>query len=84
MFKEFKEFALKGNMMDLAIGMIIGAAFTGIIGSLVDDIINPILGIFGGMNFDDLGDIFSSFMGGGFGSSFGFSGSAGASSLGLS
>ncbi len=45
---EFKEFALKGNMMDLAIGMIIGAAFTAIVSSLVDDIINPILGIFTG------------------------------------
>ncbi len=45
---EFKEFALKGNMMDLAIGMIIGAAFTAIVGSLVDDIINPFLGLFTG------------------------------------
>ena len=44
--QEFKEFALKGNMMDLAIGMIIGSAFTGIVNSLVNDIINPILGIF--------------------------------------
>lgn len=46
--QEFKEFALKGNMMDLAIGMIIGSAFTGIVNSLVNDIINPILGIFTG------------------------------------
>ncbi len=45
---EFKEFALKGNMMDLAIGMIIGAAFTSLISSLVDDIINPFLGLFTG------------------------------------
>ncbi len=45
---EFKEFALKGNMMDLAIGMIIGAAFTSIVSSLVDDIINPFLGLFTG------------------------------------
>ena len=50
MLKEFKEFALKGNMMDLAIGMIIGSAFTGIVNSLVNDIINPILGIFAGGN----------------------------------
>ena len=48
--QEFKEFALKGNMMDLAIGMIIGSAFTGIVNSLVNDIINPILGIFAGGN----------------------------------
>ena len=41
--QEFKEFALKGNMMDLAIGMIIGSAFTGIVNSLVKDIINPSL-----------------------------------------
>lgn len=45
---EFKEFALKGNMMDLAVGMIIGAAFTAIVQSLVNDIINPIIGIFAG------------------------------------
>ncbi len=46
--QEFKEFAMRGNMMDLAIGMIIGAAFTAIVNSLVDDIINPLLGIFTG------------------------------------
>ncbi len=45
---EFKEFALKGSMMDLAIGMIIGAAFTSIVSSLVNDVINPIIGIFTG------------------------------------
>ncbi len=46
--KEFREFALKGNMMDLAVGMIIGAAFTAIVQSLVDNIINPIIGVFAG------------------------------------
>ena len=52
---EFKEFALKGNMMDLAIGMIIGAAFTAIVGSLVNDIINPFLGLFTGhIDFSNL------------------------------
>ena len=52
---EFKEFALKGNMMDLAIGMIIGSAFTGIVNSLVNDIINPVLGIFTGkIDFSNL------------------------------
>lgn len=45
MFKEFKEFAMKGSVLDLAIGVVIGAAFSRIITSLVDDIINPILGL---------------------------------------
>lgn len=40
--------------MDMAVGIIIGGAFTGIVSSLVEDIINPILGLFGGMNFDRL------------------------------
>lgn len=53
--QEFKEFALKGNMMDLAIGMIIGSAFTSIVSSLVDDIINPFLGLFTGqIDFSNL------------------------------
>lgn len=43
MLKEFKEFALKGNVLDLAIGVIIGGAFGKIIGSLVDDVITPLL-----------------------------------------
>ena len=43
--KEFKEFALQGNVMDMAVGVIIGAAFKGIIDSLVNDIINPLIGI---------------------------------------
>lgn len=51
---EFKEFISRGNVMDMAVGIIIGGAFTSIVTSLVDDIINPILGIFGGMNFDQL------------------------------
>ena len=46
--KEFKEFAVKGNMMDLAVGMIIGSAFTGIVKSLVDDIFMPVISIFTG------------------------------------
>lgn len=45
---EFKQFALKGNMIDLAVGMIIGSAFTGIVGSLVDDIFMPVLSLFTG------------------------------------
>lgn len=52
---EFKEFALRGNMMDLAVGMIIGAAFTSIVNSLVNDIINPFLGLFTGhIDFSNL------------------------------
>ena len=55
MLKEFKKFALRGNMIDLAVGMIIGSAFTGIVNSLVNDIINPILGIFTGkIDFSNL------------------------------
>jgi large conductance mechanosensitive channel len=53
-FDEFKQFISKGNVMDMAVGIIIGGAFTSIVSSLVDDIINPILGLFGGMNFDQL------------------------------
>ncbi|SDB17747.1 large conductance mechanosensitive channel protein MscL [Eubacterium oxidoreducens] len=55
MFKEFKEFALRGNMLDLAIGMIIGSAFTAIVNSVVDDIIMPLLGLFtGNIDFSNL------------------------------
>ncbi|MBQ5674114.1 MAG: large conductance mechanosensitive channel protein MscL [Lachnospiraceae bacterium] len=49
---EFKQFISRGNVMDMAVGIIIGGAFTGIVSSLVEDIINPLLGLFGGMNFD--------------------------------
>ena len=51
---EFKEFALKGNVMDLAVGVIIGGAFGKIVDSLVGDIIMPIVGkIFGGLDFNN-------------------------------
>ena len=53
-FYEFKEFVMRGNVLDLAVGVIIGAAFQAIVTSLTSDIISPILGIFGGMNFDQL------------------------------
>ncbi len=54
MFKEFKEFALKGNVIDLAIGVIIGTAFNAIVQSLVKDIIMPPFGlILGSVNFTD-------------------------------
>ena len=49
-----KDGKMSGNVMDMAVGIIIGGAFTSIVSSLVDDIINPILGLFGGMNFDQL------------------------------
>lgn len=52
--EEFKAFALKGNVMDMAVGVIIGAAFQSIVSSLVDDIISPLLGTFAGTNFDSL------------------------------
>ncbi|HRS54505.1 MAG TPA: large-conductance mechanosensitive channel protein MscL [Bacteroidales bacterium] len=53
--KEFKEFAIKGNVIDLAIGIIIGAAFSKIVSSLVNDIIMPPLGvIISGINFTDI------------------------------
>ncbi|MDR3497943.1 MAG: large conductance mechanosensitive channel protein MscL [Parvibaculum sp.] len=52
MFKEFREFALKGNVLDMAVGIIIGAAFTSIVTSLVSDILMPPIGvIMGGVDF---------------------------------
>src|ERR1700750_2859436 len=52
---EFKEFAMKGNVVDLAVGVIIGAAFGKIVSSLVGDVIMPALGkVIGGVNFSDL------------------------------
>lgn len=54
MFKEFKEFAIKGNAVDLAVGVIIGAAFGGIINSLVKDILMPPIGLLtGGLDFSN-------------------------------
>ena len=55
MMKEFKEFISRGNVMDMAVGIIIGGAFTAIVGSLVADIITPIIGmLMGGINFSEL------------------------------
>ncbi|MCC8117156.1 MAG: large-conductance mechanosensitive channel protein MscL [Bacteroidales bacterium] len=52
--QEFKEFAMKGNVIDMAVGVVIGAAFGKIVSSLVDDIIMPLVGVAtGGMNFTD-------------------------------
>jgi large conductance mechanosensitive channel len=55
MLKEFKEFALKGNMVDLAIGVIIGGAFGGLVNSIVADILMPIIGLVtGGIDFSNM------------------------------
>jgi large conductance mechanosensitive channel len=55
MLKEFKDFIAKGNVMDMAVGIIVGAAFTATVKSMVDDLINPIIGIFmGGIDFTNL------------------------------
>ncbi len=54
MFEEFKKFAMRGNVIDLAVGVIIGASFTGIVNSVVKDIINPPLGlVLGGIDFSN-------------------------------
>ena len=53
--KEFKEFAMKGNVMDMAVGVIIGGAFGKIVSSLVDDVLMPIIGkLTGGVSFVDM------------------------------
>jgi large conductance mechanosensitive channel len=55
MWREFREFAMRGNVIDLAIGIIIGAAFTQIVNSLVNDIIMPPIGLLlGGVDFSDI------------------------------
>jgi large conductance mechanosensitive channel len=53
MWQEFKQFAMRGNALDLAIGVIIGAAFGKIVGALVDDVIMPIIGIAGKADFSN-------------------------------
>jgi len=55
MMQEFKDFAVKGNVVDMGVGIVIGAAFTSIVNSLVKDIINPIIGVItGGIDFSNL------------------------------
>ena len=55
MMQEFREFAVKGNVIDLAVGVIIGGAFGKIVGSLVDDVIMPLVGlVFGKLDFSNL------------------------------
>lgn len=51
---EFKKFILRGNVMDLAVGVIVGGAFTSIVTSLNQDILTPVLGVFGGADFSSL------------------------------
>lgn len=53
-FKEFKEFAVKGNVVSMAVGIIVGSAFTAIVTSLVNDIISPLIGLLVKVNFADL------------------------------
>ena len=55
MLKEFREFALRGNLVDLAVAFIIGAAFSGLVNSLVNDIVMPIIGVItGGIDFSEM------------------------------
>ncbi len=54
MLKEFREFIAKGNVLDLAVGLVIGAAFGAIVASFVKDILTPVFGIFGKANFENL------------------------------
>ncbi|MCR5223512.1 MAG: large conductance mechanosensitive channel protein MscL [Lachnospiraceae bacterium] len=54
LLSEFKDFIMRGNVMDMAVGVIIGGAFTGIVTSLNEDILTPVLGIFGGTDFSNL------------------------------
>jgi large conductance mechanosensitive channel len=56
MLREFREFIARGNVMDMAVGIIIGAAFTAIVNSMVQDLINPVLGLMtAGIDFTELG-----------------------------
>jgi len=64
MFKEFKEFAMKGNVMDLAVGVIIGAAFGKIVTSLINDVLMPVIGLL--MGKIDFSNLFFSLSGGTF------------------
>ncbi len=55
MIEEFRNFIARGNVMDMAVGIIMGAAFTAIVSSMVDDLVNPVIGLFiGGIDFSDM------------------------------
>ena len=53
-FQEFKEFAMRGNVLDMAVGVVVGGAFTAIVTALVDDVINPLIGLFFKADFSDV------------------------------
>jgi len=53
-FQEFKEFAIRGNVMSLAVGVIIGSSFQGVVVSLTENLLSPIIGLFARQNFDSL------------------------------
>ena len=53
-FEEFKAFAMRGNVLDMAVGVVIGGAFTAIVTALVDDVINPLIGLFFKADFSDV------------------------------
>ncbi|MBQ4617818.1 MAG: large conductance mechanosensitive channel protein MscL [Clostridia bacterium] len=57
-FGEFKEFAMRGNVVDMAVGVIIGAAFKSIVDSFVNDLINPLIGLLFNVDFTDLKHVF--------------------------
>ena len=52
--EEFKAFAMRGNVLDMAVGVVVGSAFTAIVNSLVDDVINPFIGLFFNADFSDV------------------------------
>ena len=54
-FEEFKAFAMRGNVLDMAVGVVVGSAFTAIVNSLVNDIISPIIGLFFNADFSEVG-----------------------------
>lgn len=53
-FEEFKQFAMRGNVLDMAVGVVVGAAFKAIVDSLVDNIISPVIGLFFNSDFSDM------------------------------
>ena len=53
-FEEFKAFAMRGNVLDMAVGVVVGSAFTAIVNSLVGDVINPLIGLFFNSDFSDV------------------------------
>jgi len=54
MLSDFKKFLLRGNVVDLAVAVVIGAAFAGVVSSFVEDVVNPVIGLVGGQDFGSL------------------------------